>query len=129
LALDLWALRDWLEHDPSNPLTKEHLDSFVSSSDGFHVRACADLATRIKHFRVDHSLRHFTALIPENDFSQSPPILFSVRKVYQAPWPQGASRAGERISTQDEDHYEDAMELMRRALSAWEAFLSQENLL
>lgn len=127
LAHDLWALRDWLLKDPTSGLDASDLNAFVNSSEGFHVRACGDLATRLKHFQVDDARRHLLELKPVHTVKHGVPIVFKAVKVYQHPSmpPAGSPRA----PTGDTDVYEDAVEMLRRAIRSWNEFLISKSLI
>jgi hypothetical protein len=118
MAQDLWALRDWLVQDPSTPLTREDLDAFIESADAFHIRSCADLATRVKHFQVDDRRRHLLTLEQVDDYEVEPPTLFRATRIYQGPRVDGS-----RTPTGDVDEYPDAIEMLRRARRDWVGFL------
>ena len=126
LAQDLWALRDWLVKDPTAGLDAGDLNTFVNSPEGTHVRACADLATRLKHFQVDDAKRHLLELEPVHSVKQGVPITFKAVKVYQHPSrpPVGTPR----VPTGDTDVYEDAVEMLRRAARSWNEFLISKSL-
>jgi hypothetical protein len=126
LAQDLWALRDWLIQDTTSGLDAVDVDGFLDSPDGYHVRSCGDLATRVKHFRVDHSKKHLLELERIDQVKDDVPIVFRAVRVFQQP---AAKRGAERAATGDTDQYEDAVEMVRRAIRGWNAFLRERSLI
>lgn len=126
LAQDLWALRDWLIQDATSGLDAAAVDGFLDSPDGYHVRSCGDLATRAKHFRVDDPKKHLLQLERADEVKDNVPIVFRAVRVFQQP---AASRGGGRPATGDTDQYEDAVEMLRRAIRGWSAFLQERSLI
>lgn len=108
--------------DPTSGLTATDLNAFVESPEGTHVRACADLATRLKHFRVTSRRRHLLELEEAGEIKQGVPIVFRAVKIHQHPLPEippgdpQPTRPLDRLPTGDTDTYEDAVEMLRRAI-------------
>lgn len=127
LAHDLWALWDWLLRDPASSLDFAELSAFLNSPDGYHVRACGDLVTRLKHFQVNDARKHLLELEPAHDMRQGVPIVFRAVRVYQHP--STTSRTAPRVPTGDTDVYEDAVEMLRRAIGQWNEFLISKSLI
>lgn len=135
LAIDLWSFRDWLVNDDSSGLTAADVDDFVKDSSGYHLRSCADLATRLKHCRVDDRHRHLLELkFVGTTTPGEPPIMFSAERVFYAE--ESANQAKQRrtagtqrVPTANRDEYLDAVELLRRARLAWEQLLKARSLI
>jgi len=110
---DIWNLRDWLINDPSVKISKEAIYKFVDFGMAFHIRACGDLETKHKHFRVDDPKRENTELIWEGNHNHPSgyPVVFSVIRRY-------------KDNPENTDKWEDAFELAKRAIEEWRVFLS-----
>lgn len=118
LAGDLWALRDWLINDPTSPLTEQQVNDFLDRAEQGHIRACSDLTTRLKHYSVNDPKKHLLELVPVS--SHGGAVRFRAVRTFQAgPMAKGALRT----ATGDTDEYEDALEMIRRAIASWNDFL------
>lgn len=125
LAQDLWALRDWLVHDSGVQLSQAIVDGFLDSSDGYHVRACSDLATRLKHFRVGDKRKHLLELVRVDQIKGGAPIVFRAVRLFQHALEPGEKN---RALTGSSDEYEDAVEMVRRAIIGWESFFTKNGI-
>ena len=115
---DIWNLKDWLVNDPATSISKADINTFLESSKSFHIRACGDLETRNKHFRVDDPKRENTTLVWKgiHDHPSGLPVIFGVTRIY-------------KDNPDNKDHWEDAFELARRAIEEWKVFLKAQGLL
>jgi len=113
---DIWNLKDWLINDPIARVPKADIGAFLDT-EAFNVRACGDIETRQKHYRVNDPRREDTELIWEGNHTHRSgyPVIFSVTRTYK----DGSGR----------DHWEDAFELGRRAIEEWRRFLVRRGLL
>jgi hypothetical protein len=113
---DIWNLKDWLINDPTASLAKGDIHDFLDK-EGFHIRACGDLETKQKHYRVASSWRENTELIWEGNHNHPSglPVIFSVTRRYK--------------DSGSTDHWEDAYELAKRAIEEWRKFLIRRGLL
>jgi len=113
---DIWNLKDWLAHDSTAHVPKADIDKFLDR-EAFHIRACGDLETKQKHYRVDDPHRENTELIWEGNHNHPSglPVIFGVTRKYK----DGSGT----------DHWEDAYELARRAIEEWKRFLTERGLL
>jgi hypothetical protein len=118
LMADIWNLKDWLLNDATSGVSKSEMNTFLISSDAFHLGACADLETQNKHFKVTNEHRNRTILSLEGNHKHESgyPVVFSVTRYYE----NAPSSA---------DRWEDAFELARRAIDEWKGFLSARLLL
>jgi len=113
---DIWNLRDWLINDPTARVSKADIYAFLDT-EGFNIRACGDLETKQKHYRVTSSSRENTELIWEGNHNHASglPVIFSVTRKYK--------------DSDSADHWEDAYELARRAIEEWRKFLIRRGFL
>jgi len=113
---DIWNLKDWLAQDPTAHVPKADIDTFLDT-EAFHIRACGDLETKQKHYRVSSPRRENTELIWEGNHNHPSglPVIFSVTRKYK--------------DSSSTDHWEDAYELARRAMEEWRKFLRRRRLL
>ncbi|MDH5781972.1 MAG: hypothetical protein OEZ07_05325, partial [Dehalococcoidia bacterium] len=61
---DIWNLKDWLARDPTAHVPQADIDTFLNTQ-AFHIRACGDIETKQKHYRVTSQWRENTELIWE----------------------------------------------------------------
>jgi hypothetical protein len=115
---DIWNLKDWLVNDTSTGVSRRDIEKLLESPQAFNLRACGDLETRTKHLRVDDPRRENTQLVWKGNHRHPSglPVIFSVTRVY-------------KDNPGNEDHWEDAFELARRAIEEWRAFLTGKGLL
>jgi len=115
---DIWNLKDWLVYDTSTGVLARDIDLLLESTQAFNIRACGDLETRNKHLRVDDSKRENTQLVWEGNHNHPSglPVVFGVTRVY-------------KDNPGNQDHWEDAFELARRAMEEWRVFLKGKRLL
>jgi hypothetical protein len=87
------------------------------ATEGFNIRACGDLETKQKHYRVTSLHHENTELIWEgnHDHPSGLPVIFGVTRKYK--------------DSDSTDHWEDAYELARRATEEWRKFLVGRGLL
>jgi len=113
---DIWNLKDWLINDPTACILKADINAFLDA-EGFNIRACGDLETKQKHYRVDDPRRENTELIWEGNHNHPSglPVIFSVTRKYK--------------DSDSTDHWEDAYELARRAIEEWRKFLVRRGFL
>jgi hypothetical protein len=113
---DIWNLKDWLAEDSTVPITKADIHKFLDTYP-MHITACGDIETRQKHYRVSDSRREDTKVIWEANHNHPSgyPVIFSVTRTYK--------------DCSGTDHWEDAYELVRRAIGEWEKFLKARGLL
>jgi hypothetical protein len=116
VVADIWNLKDWLPQDPTAHVPQADINAFLDT-EAYNIRACGDIETKQKHYRVNDPRRENTELIWEgNHHHQSGlPVIFSVTRIYK----DGSGT----------DHWEDAYELARRAIEEWKKFLRQKRLL
>lgn len=126
VALDVWAFRDWLIHDTSSGLDSAVVDAFLNDAAGYHIRACSDLATRSKHFAVGDAKKHLLELHRVDAVKDNLPIVFRAKRVFQHP---AQTRGAVRAPTGNTDEYEDAVEMVHRAIKQWRVFLTDRKLL
>lgn len=107
---DIWNLRDWLANDPTTEVTLHDINSFLDTHVS-HIKACGDIEAKQKHYRVDDRRHEDIKLIWEGNHNHPSglPVIFSVTRVYR----DGTGT----------DHWEDAYELVRRAIEEWKKFL------
>jgi len=107
---DIWSLKDWLINDPAACMPKADIYAFLDA-EGFNIRACGDLETKQKHYRVASPWRENTELIWEGNHNHPSglPVIFSVTRKYK--------------DSDSTDHWEDAYELALRAIEEWRKFL------
>jgi hypothetical protein len=112
---DIWSLKDWLINDPAARMPKADIYAFLDA-EGFNIRACGDLETKQKHYRVASPWRENTELIWEGNHNHPSglPVIFSVTRKYK--------------DSDSIDHWEDAYELARRAIEEWRKFLVRRGL-
>jgi hypothetical protein len=115
---DIWSLKDWLYNDSATGIKSADINTFLETPQAFNIRACGDIETQLKHLRVDDSHRENTTLVLKgiHKHPSGRPVIFGVTRVYK-------SNPG------NQDHWEDAWELARRAIEEWKQFLSARNLL
>ncbi len=115
---DIWNLKDWLVYDTSTGVSRRDIEKLLESPQAFNLRACGDLETRSKHLRVDDPKRENTQLVWKGNYSHPSglPVIFSVIRVY-------------KDNLGNEDQWEDAFELARRAIEEWKVFLTGKGLL
>jgi len=115
---DIWNLKDWLINDTSSGVSRPDIDKLLDASHLSHIRACGDLETKNKHLRVDDPRRENTQLIWKGNHSHPSgfPVIFSVTHI-------------DKDNPGNEDHWEDAFELARRAINDWKGFLIEKSLL
>lgn len=113
---DIWNLKDWLINDPTACVPSADIYAFLDT-EAFNIRACGDLETKQKHYRVTSSQRENTELIWEGNHNHPSglPVIFSVTRKYK--------------DSDSTDHWEDAYELARRAIEEWRKFLVRRGLL
>lgn len=113
---DIWNLKDWLACDPTAHVPKADINAFLNR-EAFNIRACGDIETKQKHYRVNNLRRENTELIWEGNHHHKSGLLviFSVTRTYR--------------DSSSTDHWEDAYELARRAIEEWKQFLRQKGLL
>jgi len=113
---DIWNLKDWLIHDPTACVPEADIYAFLDA-EGFNIRACGDLETKQKHYRVTGPQRENTELIWEGNHNHPSglPVIFSVTRKYK--------------DSGSTDHWEDAYVLARRAIEEWRKFLVRRGLL
>jgi len=114
---DIWNLKDWLVYDPSAGVTLTDIHVFFNTAESFNIRACGDIETKQKHYRINDLRREQTELIWEGNHAHRSgfPVIFSVTRTYK----DGSGT----------DHWEDAFELARRAIEEWTKFLTKRGLL
>ncbi len=115
---EIWNLKDWLVNDTSTSILGQNINNLLGSSQASHINACGDLETRKKHLRVDNPKRENTQLVWKGNHNHSSglPVIFSVTRVY-------------KDNPGNEDRWEDAFELARRAIREWKVFLTGKGLL
>ena len=113
---DIWNLKDWLAKDPTTNVSRTEVNAFFDK-EGFNIRACGDIETKQKHYRINDPRREDTKLIWEGNHNHPSglPVIFSVTRTYR----DGSGT----------DHWEDAFELARRAIGEWSKFLIKKGLL
>lgn len=116
VVADIWNLKDWLINDPTASVPLVDINAFLDT-EAFNIRACGDIETKHKHYRVDDPRRENTELIWEGNHAHPSgyPVVFSVTRTYK----DGSGK----------DHWEDAFELARRAIEEWRKFLVSRGLL
>ena len=115
---DIWNLKDWLVHDPAAAVPLADIHALLQSPQSFNIRACGDLETKSKHFRVDDAKRENTTIVWK-DIHNHPsglPVVFGVTRIY-------------KDNPANQDNWEDAFELARRAVEEWRTFLEAQGLL
>jgi len=114
---DIWNLKEWLINDPTTNVPKTEIYPLLNTGEFFHISACGDIETFQKHYNVINTRRENTELIWESNHSHPSklPVIFSVTRRYK--------------DNNDEDHWEDAYELARRAINEWKKFLTEKGLL
>lgn len=115
---DIWNLKDWLINDTSTGVSQLDIDALLRSSQAFHISACGDIETRNKHLKVDNPKRENTQLVWKGNHNHPSglPVVFGVTRIYKE-------------NPGNEDHWEDALELARRAIEEWKLFLTQKSVL
>ena len=118
VVADIWNLKDWLVNDPDASVSLSDIHMFLASSESHNVRACGDLETHSKHLDVDDPRQEHTRLEWKgiHDHPSGLPVVFAVRRIYRA-------------NPADQDEWEDAFELARRAIEEWKTFLIAKKLL
>jgi hypothetical protein len=113
---DIWNLKDWLINDPTACVPPADINAFLDT-EAFNIRACGDIETKQKHYRVNNSRRENTELVWKGNHAHPSgyPVIFSVTRTYK----DGSGT----------DHWEDAFELARRAIEEWRKFLVRRGLL
>jgi hypothetical protein len=113
---DIWNLKDWLINDPTACVPPLDINAFLDT-EAFNIRACGDIETKQKHYRVTSPQRENTELIWEGNHNHPSglPVIFSVTRKYK--------------DSDSTDHWEDAYELARRAIEEWRKFLVRRGLL
>ena len=108
-------MKDWLSNDPFTPLPKADIDAFLSTTS--HISACGDIETKQKHYNVNDPHRQNTELIWEGNHKHPSglPVVFSVTRKYK--------------DSNNKDYWEDAFEVVRRAIEEWKKFLTSRGLL
>ena len=103
-------------NDPTTEVTLHDINSFLDTHVS-HIKACGDIETKQKHYRVDDRRHEDIKLIWEGNHNHPSglPVIFSVTRVYR----DGTGK----------DHWEDAYELVRRAIEEWKKFLESRALL
>jgi hypothetical protein len=116
IMADIWNLKDWLAQDTTAHVPKSDIDAFLNT-EAFHIRACGDIETKQKHYRVNSRWRENTELIWEGNHNHPSgfPVIFSVTRKYK--------------DSNSTDHWEDAYELARRAIEEWKKFLAKRGLI
>jgi hypothetical protein len=114
---DIWNLKDWLAQDPTASVPQADINTFLDMPESFNIRACGDIETKQKHYRVNDPRRENTELIWEGNHAHQSgfPVIFSITRTYK----DGSGT----------DHWEDAFELARRAIEEWKKFLTKRGLL
>jgi hypothetical protein len=115
---DIWNLKDWLVYDPSAAVPVADIHALLKSPESFNIRACGDLETKSKHFKVADPKRENTALVWKgiHNHPSGLPVVFGVTRIY-------------KDNPANQDHWEDAFEIARRAIEEWKAFLTKRGLL
>ena len=115
---DIWNLKDWLKNDPAVAVPDADMINFLQSPNSFNIRACGDIETKSKHYRVDDPNRQNTSIVWKGDHNHPSgfPVIFAVTRIY-------------KDNPANQDHWEDAFELARRAIDEWRAFLAKRGLL
>lgn len=113
---DIWNLKDWLIKDPTACVPQADIYAFLDT-EGFNIRACGDIETKQKHYRVNDPRRENTELIWEGNHNHPSglPVIFSVTRKYKG--------------SDSTDHWEDPSDLARRAIEEWRKFLLRRGLL
>ncbi len=116
VVADIWNLKDWLRQDPTAHVAQTDIKAFLDT-EAFNIRACGDIETKQKHYRVDDRRRENSELIWEGNHHHHSglPVIFSVTRTYR--------------DSSSTDHWEDAYELARRAIEEWKQFLRRKGLL
>jgi hypothetical protein len=114
---DIWNLKDWLANDPTVGVSQADINTFLGTPGAFNIRACGDIETGQKHYRVDDPHLENTELIWEGNHNHPSglPVIFSATRTYK----DGSGT----------DHWEDVLELARRAVEEWRKFLTENRLL
>jgi hypothetical protein len=109
---DIWNLKDWLLNDPAAGVNTAEIHSFLNSVGAFNLRACGDLETHHKHYRVDDPRREHTRIEWKgiHNHPSGFPIVFSVTRTY-------------KDNPRNTDTWEDAYELARRAINTSKGLL------
>ena len=115
---DIWNLKDWLVNDPAAAVPVADINALLQTPGSFNIRGCGDLETRSKHFRVDDPKRENTTLVWKgiHNHPSGLPVVFGVTRIY-------------KDNPANQDHWEDAYELARRAIEEWKMFLKARGLL
>jgi hypothetical protein len=115
---DIWNLKDWLVHDPAAAVPLADIHALLKSPESFNIRACGDLETKSKHFKLDDPKRENTTLVWKgiHNHPSGLPVVFGVTRIY-------------KDNPANQDHWEDAFEIARRAIEEWKAFLTKRGLL
>jgi hypothetical protein len=113
---DIWNLKDWLVNDPTVSVSQADINALLDT-EAFNIRACGDIETAQKHYRVNNRRREKTELIWEGNHNHPSglPVIFSATRTYK----DGSGT----------DHWEDVLELARRAIGEWKNFLAKRGLL
>lgn len=112
---DIWNLKDWLTEDVNAHVSQAEIYDFIYNR-ACHITACGDIETKQKHCKVKNLRREPTELIWEgkHDHPSGLPVIWSVTRTYK----DGTGT----------DHWEDAYELVRRAIKQWRGFLEEKGL-
>ena len=115
---DIWNLKDWLVNDPAAAVPLADIHTLLQSPQSFNIRACGDIETKNKHLKVDDPKRENTSIVWKgiHDHPSGLPVVFGVTRIY-------------KDNPADQDHWEDAFELARRAIKEWKTFLEAQGLL
>jgi hypothetical protein len=116
IIADIWNLKDWLAQDPTAHVSQTDINAFLDK-EAFNIRACGDLETKQKHYRVKNSRRENTEIIWKGNHAHPSglPVIFSATRTYK----DGSGT----------DHWVDVLELARRAIEEWKKFLKERRLL
>jgi len=114
---DIWNLKDWLVKDITVGVSQADINAFLDTK-AFNISACGDIETAQKHSHADSPHREDTVLTWEgnHDHPSGSPVVFSVIRKY-------------KDNPGNIDRWEDAWELVRRAINEWEKFLTEGGLL
>ena len=113
---DIWNLKDWLVEDVNAHVSRTEIYDFLINR-ACHITACGDIETKQKHYKVKNQHHEPIELIWEGKHNHPSgfPVIFSVTRIYK----DGTGK----------DCWEDAYELLRRAIEQWREFLKEKGLL